>query len=72
MGSIPAGRIRKITRVFRRFAIRHHAGAVQIFEHDPEKACPALDAGCAPVFRNDPAPENMAVRQFDKRATDPY
>jgi hypothetical protein len=24
-------------------------------EHDPEKACPALDAGWAPVFRKDHA-----------------
>jgi hypothetical protein len=25
------------------------------FEHDPEKACPALDAGWIPVFRKDHA-----------------
>jgi hypothetical protein len=38
----------------------------RVFEHDPEKR--------APVFRKDRAPEtgSALLRQFDKRATDPY
>jgi hypothetical protein len=29
---------------------------LQLVEHDPEKACPALDAGWIPVFGKDHAP----------------
>jgi hypothetical protein len=33
--------------------------------HDPEKACPALDAGCAAVFRKDHAQNNQsAIMRF--------
>jgi hypothetical protein len=28
--------------------------------HDPEKACPALDAGWEPVFGKDHAPKSLA------------
>src|SRR5262249_47435700 len=30
------------------------------FEHDPEKACPGLDPGWTPVFRQDHAPLKLA------------
>jgi putative membrane protein len=40
-----------VNRQFR-FADRR---IVRTFAHDPEKACPALDAGCVAVFRKDHA-----------------
>jgi exodeoxyribonuclease VII small subunit len=34
-------------------------------EHDPEKACPALDAGWEPVFRKDHAPTRDRIREHN-------
>ena len=41
---------------------RDRAGAGDGVEHDPEKACPALDAGCVAVFRNDHAQSGISPR----------
>jgi hypothetical protein len=47
--------------------LRSVAGGMLAFEHDPEKACPALDAGWSPVSGKDHAPakswSGMTIRR---------
>jgi exodeoxyribonuclease VII small subunit len=40
---------------------------LRLAEHDPEKACPALDAGWAPVFRIDHAQNKEIGSGSDRR-----
>jgi hypothetical protein len=41
--------------IARRASLPDATEVSRIQKHDPEKACPALDAGWAPVFRKDQA-----------------